>query len=438
MKKPVIDRNRPLGLYLHIPFCKAKCAYCDFYSLPHSQEKMDAYAAALARHITEVAPQMQNHRVDTVYFGGGTPSYLGHKRLIALLKTVKKQCRVWDRAEITLEANPDSAGDWRALRALRRAGFNRISLGVQSSDDETLRRLGRVHTWQQVKDAVAACRKAGLDNISLDLIYGLPDQTMEQWENTLADALVLAPRHISCYGLKLEEGTPLYDRRESLNLPDGDLQADMYLYAVELLTQNGYQQYEISNFAQPGYESRHNLKYWQLDDYMGFGPGAHSCIGRTRYSYVRDLDRYLAGVLHGEDMIDEYETIGDFERAAEYLMLGMRTVHGVSRAEYERLYRSDFSGIAQQLEEFVRRGWAVADGERWHFTPSGFLLSNVLIGKLLEAQTDRKAEHNPWMKPQIEKQPRTKLPPGEAEAFRDTYLNNPILTRTDRSQNHET
>ena len=252
MKKPDIDRNRPLGLYLHIPFCKAKCAYCDFYSLAHSEEKMDAYAAALTRHITEVAPQMQNHRVDTVYFGGGTPSYLGHKRLIALLKTIKKQCRVWDRAEITLEANPDSAGDWRALRALRRAGFNRISLGVQSSDDEELRRLGRVHTWQQVKDAVAACRKAGLDNISLDLIYGLPDQTMERWENTLADALVLAPRHISCYGLKLEEGTPLYARRDSLTLPDGDMQADMYLYAVELLGQNGYAQYEISNFAQPG------------------------------------------------------------------------------------------------------------------------------------------------------------------------------------------
>ena len=165
---------------------------------------------------------------------------------------------------------------------------------------------------------------------------------------------------------------------------------------------------------------------------MGFGPGAHSCIGRTRSSYVRDLDRYIAGVLHGEDMIDEYETIGDFERAAEYLMLGMRTVHGVSRAEYARLYRSDFSGIAQQLETFVRSGWAVADGERWHFTPAGFLISNVLIGKLLEAQTERKAEHNPWMKPQIERQPRAKLPPSEAEAFRNTYLNNPILTGKDR------
>ena len=206
----------------------------------------------------------------------------------------------------------------------------------------------------------------------------------------------------------------------------------------ELLERYGYKQYEISNFCAPGYESRHNMKYWTLEDYMGFGPGAHSCVGNLRYSYVRDLKQYIAGVGRGVSIVDEYETIEPLERAVEYIMLGMRTVHGVSRAEYERLYRSDFSGIAQQLEEFVRRGWAVADGERWHFTPSGFLLSNVLIGKLLEAQTDRKAEHNPWMKPQIEKQPRTKLPPGEAEAFRDTYLNNPILTGIDRSRNHET
>ena len=437
MKKPDIDRNRPLGLYLHIPFCKAKCAYCDFYSLAHSEEKMDAYAAALTRHITEVAPQMQNHRVDTVYFGGGTPSYLGHKRLIALLKTIKKQCRVWDRAEITLEANPADDLD-ETLRAFAAAGGSRPSLGMQSACDEELRTIGRVHTMEQVQQAAEAARKAKIQNLSLDLIYGLPHQTQERWMENLAAAVALNPEHLSCYGLKVEEGTPLFAIKDTAGLPGDEEQADMYLCMVEELRHYGYEQYEISNFSIPGYESRHNLKYWQLDDYMGFGPGAHSCIGRTRYSYVRDLDRYLAGVLHGEDMIDEYETIGDFERAAEYLMLGMRTVHGVSRAEYERLYRSDFSGIAQQLEEFARRGWAVADGERWHFTPSGFLLSNVLIGKLLEAQTDRKAEHNPWMKPQIEKQPRTKLPPGEAEAFRDTYLNNPILTRTDRSQNHET
>ena len=228
-----IARSGPksFSLYVSIPFCPTRCAYCSFVS--HSIEKthklMTPYVDLLLRELEETSKYAKELGLElaTVYFGGGTPSYLGHKRLIALLKTIKKQCRVWDRAEITLEANPDSAGDWRALRALRRAGFNRISLGVQSSDDEELRRLGRVHTWQQVKDAVAACRKAGLDNISLDLIYGLPDQTMERWENTLADALVLAPRHISCYGLKLEEGTPLYARRDSLTLPDGDMQAGM-------------------------------------------------------------------------------------------------------------------------------------------------------------------------------------------------------------------
>ena len=386
MKKPDIDRNRPLGLYLHIPFCKAKCAYCDFYSLAHSEEKMDAYAAALTRHITEVAPQMQNHRVDTVYFGGGTPSYLGHKRLIALLKTIKKQCRVWDRAEITLEANPDSAGDWRALRALRRAGFNRISLGVQSSDDEELRRLGRVHTWQQVKDAVAACRKAGLDNISLDLIYGLPDQTMERWENTLADALVLAPRHISCYGLKLEEGTPLYRQRDSLTLPDDEVQADMYLYAVTVLAQNGYEQYEISNFAKPGFASRHNLKYWHMEEYAGFGPGAHSDFGGVRYAYVRDLDSYISGRL----ILSESESDATLTRDYEYVMLSLRTAEGIDRRYFETTYRQRFQPMEDLFVQYECTGLAARTENGWRLTPRGFLVSNSIIVALEEALATQK------------------------------------------------
>ena len=387
MKKPVIDRNRPLGLYLHIPFCKAKCAYCDFYSLPHSEEKMDAYAAALARHITEVAPQMQNHRVDTVYFGGGTPSYLGHKRLIALLKTVKKQCRVWDRAEITLEANPDSAGDWRALRALRRAGFNRISLGVQSSDDEELRRLGRVHTWQQVKDAVAACRKAGLDNISLDLIYGLPDQTMEDWQRTLADAVALGPEHLSCYGLKVEEGTPLWQQRQQLTLPDDDAQADMYLYTVAALEEAGYRQYEISNFAKPGRESRHNLKYWSMEEYAGFGPGAHSDFGGVRYGYVRDLDGYIAGRL----VLSESEGESTLARDYEYVMLSLRTAAGIDRRTFENRYRQRFEPMEELFVQYERAGLAVRTEGGWRLTPKGFLVSNSIIAALQEALGQQKA-----------------------------------------------
>ena len=173
----------PLGLYIHIPFCRQKCAYCDFYSLPRSEEKMDAYTAALLRHIEEVAPRTAAHRVDTVYFGGGTPSYLGPDRLTKLLRTLRKRCPVARDAEITLEANPDSACDVKALRALRRAGFNRISLGVQSADDGLLRAIGRIHTFAQVQEAVAAVRKAGFKNLSMDLIYGLPGQTMQQWED---------------------------------------------------------------------------------------------------------------------------------------------------------------------------------------------------------------------------------------------------------------
>lgn len=222
----------PLGLYIHIPFCRQKCAYCDFYSLPRSEEKMDAYTAALLRHIEEVAPRTAAHRVDTVYFGGGTPSYLGPDRLTKLLRTLRKRCPVARDAEITLEANPDSACDVKALRALRRAGFNRISLGVQSADDGLLRAIGRIHTFAQVQEAVAAVRKAGFKNLSMDLIYGLPGQTMQQWEDTLAAVIALAPEHVSCYGLKLEPGTPLYDRRDSECFPDDDAQADMYLYAV--------------------------------------------------------------------------------------------------------------------------------------------------------------------------------------------------------------
>ena len=281
-----------------------------------------------------------------------------------------------------------ASGMPEAFRALRRAGFNRISLGVQSSDDETLRRLGRVHTWQQVKDAVAACRKAGLDNISLDLIYGLPDQTLEQWENTLADALVLAPRHISCYGLKLEEGTPLYDRRESLSLPDGDLQADMYLYAVELLTQNGYQQYEISNFAQPGYESRHNLKYWMLEEYAGFGPGAYSDFGGVRYGYTRDLDGYIAGRLD----LAESERISPQEREMEYIMLRLRTARGIDIREFENRFRQRFTPLAAILESCAAHGLARQTEPGWCLTPRGFLVSNRIIGDLQEELNREKVQ----------------------------------------------
>lgn len=205
---------RPLGLYLHIPFCKAKCIYCDFYSLPHSEEKMDAYTAALQRDLMCWADQAKGHTVDTIYFGGGTPSYLGADRLCRILETVFAHYRVDKNAEITTEANPDSAREVSALRQLREAGFNRISLGMQSASDDELRLIGRVHTHKETVEAVRAARAAGFDNVSLDLIYGLPEQTMAHWRESLQAAIALRPEHLSCYGLKIEGGTPL-DRKKT-------------------------------------------------------------------------------------------------------------------------------------------------------------------------------------------------------------------------------
>lgn len=376
-----------LGLYIHIPFCKAKCAYCDFYSLAHSEEKMDAYMAALLRHLEEVAPRAAGMQVDTVYFGGGTPSYLGAARLCRILQTVLRRYDVARDAEITLEANPDSAGDWKELRRLRRAGFNRLSLGVQSTDDALLRRIGRVHTYEQVQQAVKAARKAKFTNLSLDLIYGLPGQTVEDWQRTLADAVALGPEHLSCYGLKLEEGTPLWQQRQTLTLPDDDAQADMYLYTVAALGEMGYEQYEISNFAKPGKASRHNLKYWNMEEYAGFGPGAHSDFGGVRYGYVRDIDSYIAGKL----VLSESENDSTLARDYEYVMLSLRTAAGIDRQTFEKRYRQRFQPMETLFEQYEKAGLALPTEGGWRLTPKGFLVSNSIIAALQEALAQQRA-----------------------------------------------
>lgn len=372
-----MEEKRALGLYVHIPFCKSKCVYCDFYSLPHSEEKMDAYADALRAQLRAFAPRAADHRVDSVYFGGGTPSYFGAARLCALLETVFGLYDVTPDAEITLEANPESARSVDALRALHTAGFNRISLGMQSADDDELRAIGRIHTNAQTAQAVACARHAGFSNLSLDLIYGLPAQTSERWRENLAAAIALAPEHLSCYGLKVEQGTPLYAMRERAQLPDDEAQAQMYLETVEMLARGGYAQYEISNFAKPGRESRHNLKYWTLGEYLGFGPGAHSDFGGQRFAWARDLDAFLAGEIErSEDSV-----IAPRSRAAEYLMLGLRTTRGI-RAEECWL---PFEPAEKVLRECEQHGLAEYAGERWRLTPQGFLVSNAIIVRVLEA-----------------------------------------------------
>ena len=375
--------KKSLGIYVHIPFCKSKCAYCDFYSLPRGEGRMDAYCRRLAEHLEAAAPQASEHRVDTVYFGGGTPSLLGPDRLGRLLDAVLSAYDVDGGAEITLEANPDSAGDPAALSALRSAGFNRVSLGMQSADDGELRQIGRVHTMDQVRRAVDAVRTAGFANLSLDLIYGLPRQTMDRWQANLETAAGLSPEHLSCYGLKVEEGTPLFRRRNEAELPGDEEQADMYLYTVERLARLGYEQYEISNFARPGFASRHNRRYWALQEYLGFGPGAHSDFGGVRYGYARDLEAYLRST--GEPPLSERQVLSRRDRAGEYIMLGLRTAEGISPRVLEDRYSRGFAPLAPFLERCRRADYVLPlpDGS-WRLTPRGFLLSNQIIVDLLE------------------------------------------------------
>lgn len=394
------DPDAPrLGIYIHIPFCVRKCDYCDFYSVPGRDGRMDEYLHALEVHIAESAPQAELYTVNTIYFGGGTPTFFGAERLARLLQIVRKQFNVSKNCEITVECNPDSA-DQDTLLTLKKAGVNRLSMGVQSAQDKELEEIGRVHSFAQATRAFQRARDAGFDNISLDLIYGLPDQTMESWKESVEALLKLNPEHLSCYGLKLEQGTPLYERREQEQMADDDTQADMYLWMVERLKNAGYGQYEISNFARPGRQSRHNLKYWMGEEYIGFGPSAHSYFGQQRYSFVRDLDAYVKGVLYNGKILDESTRINRREMGKEYLMLRMRTIWGVEENEYRERFYLNFRPLEERFREYESYGWAECTEGRWHFTPSGFLLSNPLIGDALAIQAEAARD---TMRPIIEK-----------------------------------
>ncbi|MDD3164533.1 MAG: radical SAM family heme chaperone HemW [Oscillospiraceae bacterium] len=382
-----MEQGKTLGIYVHIPFCRSKCEYCDFYSIGGSRDRdlMDRYVQALVTHIRETARGAGDYLVDTVYFGGGTPSFFGADGLKRILGELYKRFDIAPDAEITMEANPDSVS-LRELRALRRAGFNRISLGVQNDADEMLKALGRPHTYGQAVSAVRVAREAGFDNLSLDLMYGLPNQTRAQWMNTLRHVVELKPEHLSCYGLKVEPGTPLAGYEDCANLPDDDAQADMYLYAVSALESYGYNQYEISNFARTGFESLHNLRYWLGGEYLGFGPAAASNFAGKRFTCAPDLPGYIDGIAHGGAILSECVQIPMRERAGEYLMLRLRTAAGIEEEEYVKTFLMAFRPLERELKQYAEQGFAEYQRGRWRLTPKGFLVSNQIIGKLLDTQ----------------------------------------------------
>ena len=374
-----------LGLYIHVPFCVSKCPYCDFYSLPSGgssgwdEDTLEAYTSALERSLDQWARRLPGKRADTLYFGGGTPSLLGGERLARLIRRARERFGL-EKAEITLEANP-AENLSETLRAFAAAGGNRLSLGMQSAHEQELRGLSRRHSPADVERTMGDARRAGIENRSLDMMLGLAGQTPALVERSAAVCRELGADHVSAYLLKIEEGTPFASRRETMDLPDEDQCASLYLAACEALDRLGYRQYEISNFSVPGRESRHNLKYWTGQAYLGLGPAAHSYIGGRRFYYPRDLAGFLAGnppVLEnpGPDSVGE----GTPE---EFLMLRLRLTQGATEAAFQEAFHEPLPALWRQRAAGLPAHLVVSDDKGIRLTREGFLLSNAVIGRLL-------------------------------------------------------
>lgn len=368
------------GIYVHIPYCEAKCFYCDFNSYALSNHRPERYVEALLREIEDTAYRWasQAGSFDTLYFGGGTPTTLTPDQIGRILEKIDQSFSFQRDREITIEANPGTV-TLESLKTLRRLGINRISFGVQSFDDTLLKRIGRIHTAQQALEAYTLARLAGFDNVNLDFIYGLPGQTLEIWERTLRQALDLQPEHLSLYALIVEEGTPfgLWYSQGKLALPEEEVQAQMYQLARKLTRQEGYRQYEISNFARPGYECRHNLIYWNNDPYLGFGAGAVSYWEGVRRTNVRHPAKYIEKALKGEDLTEEAETLPPSLALGETLMLGLRMTQGV---DLEKLYRRFGYDVLELYQSHIHRmkeiGLLTIRGKRMRLTTKGLILAN--------------------------------------------------------------
>ena len=359
-----------LGLYLHIPFCVKKCAYCDFYSVTDASLKAD-YTAALIRDIKEYGERCSGYTVDTVYIGGGTPTCLGADYLSEILQAVGACFAIAENAEITVECNPEST-DQAVLEAMHKHGVNRLSFGVQAAHDTELKRIGRIHDFAQAQTAVQLARQCGFANISLDLMYGLPDQTQAQFLDSVTQCLTLNPQHLSCYGLKLEPATPM--GRENPVLPDDDTQADTYLAMCRLLSRNGFEHYEISNFAKDGYECRHNVKYWTGEEYIGLGTAAHSYIGNCRFYNTSDINEYIGSAR--KEVIELTEN----DKIAEFMITGLRMNRGVSENDFKSRFGKNIKDVfGSEFDKFIKLGLMQYIDGRYSLTLDGINVSNSIL-----------------------------------------------------------
>ena len=392
-----------LGLYIHVPFCAAKCPYCDFYSVKLSKSGIDtqeAYVDALIKQMKEYGMTAKGTAVDTVYIGGGTPTAVGVGLLSKIIKSIKNNFEIYKNAEFSVEANPATV-DLKGLKKLRKAGVNRLSLGMQSVHDRELRALSRKYKYTDFIECYKNARAAGFDNISLDIMYGVPAQTVSSFIETLKRVAELNPEHVSAYGLKIEPGTMFHRNYEKIReyFPGEEAERDMYFLCCDFLADCGYNQYEISNFAKRGHECRHNLKYWTCGEYIGLGTGAHSYFGGSRFSFKKDISGYIscfeadADKLKNIDMFDmldynlfdEYINIKQNERIGEYIMLNFRLNAGINKNNFARLFLKDFDDLYYiKIEPFIRSGHIINTPGGYALTREGMFVSNYILGRVVE------------------------------------------------------
>lgn len=376
--------ERELEMYFHIPFCVRKCRYCDFLSAPGEEPVKEEYMKALLAETAGSAVSYGDYRVTSVFIGGGTPSVISARWLEELMETVRNRYTLDEHAEISIEVNPGTASrEW--LRRMRKAGINRLSIGLQSAHDEELALLGRIHTWRQFEEIYGAARAAGFDNVNVDVMSALPGQTPEKNKETLEKILSLQnpPEHISAYSLILEEGTPFYDEYQAgrLQMPDEDADRLMYQDTQKILSGRGYHRYEISNYALEGYECRHNCGYWQRKNYVGFGIGAASLVENGRFQNGRDMRRYLENPMRCRE---ERRLLSTQEQMEEFMFLGLRMTEGVSRAEFGRLFGLSVEEVyGDVVERNLREGLLKVLAGRLALTERGLDLSNYVMAQFL-------------------------------------------------------
>lgn len=383
-------RRKQIGLYIHIPFCKQKCSYCDFCSYANKESFIKRYIQCVLKEIIEVG---NNNKIDfengkddlflvkTIYIGGGTPSLMDSKYIVQIIEDIKLNFEIDEKAEITIEVNPGTV-TLEKLEDYKRAGINRLSIGLQSTHEHLLKEIGRIHTYLDFLDTFRFAREAGFENINVDLMIGIPNQTLEEVKDSIEEIVSMEPEHISVYSLILEEGTPLFKKvEEGLELPDEELERKMYWNVKRILEANGYNHYEISNFAKQGYESKHNLDCWNQKEYIGFGIAAHSYTNGIRYSNIENIEQYIKN--YDEDKTEEnlvFHEKQDMEAMQkEYMLLGLRKIDGVSIQEFKiKFVANPVFLYHSELEKLVNEELLEIDGDMIKLTNKGLDLANIV------------------------------------------------------------